>query len=438
MPYFLLVTVCLSLALRHPGLFTGLGWQFLTFLLCLPLVAATAWLFPLVRVLESAAARALCSVPEGALDSVASGGARGSSAERHRTAGWFTLHVGLGALVSGSTLALPPAGVVLMLYPFVGSLREVGWPWAKGVAVWSAPLAGVALLVALAAVAYAAGALLDRGAPALLGPTPADRLALAEQRAATLAARNRLARELHDSVGHALSAVTLQAAAARKVLGSDPEFAREALRAIEETTRGAVAELDTVLGVLREGDTAAHRTPRPPTLATGMDGLLDRTRAAGVGVVCDPHAGRALAAVPDHLSREAYRIVQEGLTNVLRHAGAVPVELAVTVETAEDADDAARTAGAERAADTGDAAHSAGVLTRQVTPEEALHNVELTVRIVNPLAEGAAAGAARDGGRGLRGIEERAALLGGSAEWGPQDGSWHLCVRLPLRPGEAE
>ncbi|NEC10324.1 histidine kinase dimerization/phosphoacceptor domain-containing protein, partial [Streptomyces sp. SID7909] len=71
------------------------------------------------------------------------------------------------------------------------------------------------------------------------------------------AVRNRLARELHDSVGHALSAVTLQAGAARRVLDSDPGFVREALTAIEETTRRTVGELDAVLGLLRQdGDGA--------------------------------------------------------------------------------------------------------------------------------------------------------------------------------------
>ncbi|MYT23650.1 histidine kinase, partial [Streptomyces sp. SID7760] len=86
--------------------------------------------------------------------------------------------------------------------------------------------------------------------------TAADRLAAAEERAADLAVRNRLARELHDAVGHALGAVTLQAAAARRVLDHDPGFVREALAAIEETTRRTVGELDAVLGLLRDGDPA--------------------------------------------------------------------------------------------------------------------------------------------------------------------------------------
>jgi signal transduction histidine kinase len=336
------------------------------------------------------------------------------------------LHVGAGALVSGASLAIPPASAVLVLYPFVGSLRHLKWPWAQGIQVWTAPLAGLALTGGLTVAAYGAGALLDRCAPVLLGPTPADRLALAEQRAADLAARNRLARELHDSVGHALSAVTLQAGAARKVLDSDPEFACEALGAIEETARGAVAELDSVLGVLREGHARAggraeqaadeRIATRRPTLAAGLEGLLNRTRAAGVTLSGGAYSGAEgeLARLPDHLSREAYRIVQEGLTNVLRHAGRVPVDLAIAIE--QTSDD---------------------------TVERAVEDGELTVRMENPLPHGsgppvpASITPADDvrplGGRGLHGIRERAVLLGGSAEWGPYEGSWRMTVRLPLR-----
>ncbi len=412
MPYFLLVTVVLSLTVPGIDVFTGLGPQFAVYALCLPLVAGTALLFPLVRPLESAAAGALCSVPQSSMVSEPAG----SWAARRRTAGWFTLHAGVGALVSGASLALPPAAAVLVLYPFVESLREVEWLWPDGPAAWTALPAGLALAAALVAAVHAAGALLDRCAPVLLGPTPADRLALAERRAADLAVRNRLARELHDSVGHALSAVTLQAGAARRVLGTDPDFTREALAAIEETARSAVAELDGVLGVLREddepdgpaaedGSPGRAREPRPPTLASGLQGLLQRMRAAGVrvGGTFPDEEGAVLAALPDQLSREAYRIVQEGLTNVLRHAGRVPVDLSIKVQA------------------TG-------------------RGEELVVRVENPLpgprdADASHGRGRRRGGRGLRGMEERAALLGGSVESAPHEGSWRMTARLPLRSG---
>ncbi|MYX97765.1 histidine kinase, partial [Streptomyces sp. SID486] len=248
------------------------------------------------------------------------------------------------------------------------------------------PLAGLALLLALAACAACCGALLARWAPVLLGPTARERLAAAEARAADLAVRGRLARELHDSVGHALSAVTLQASAARRLLDTDPRFVREALAAIEDTTRRTVGELDAVLGVLREDD--APGTAPAPTLAADLDGLLRRTRAAGQRVTAtvdtDP------AALPPMVSREAYRIVQEGLTNALRHAGE-PVT--VTIGTADG-------------------------------------RLEITVE--NRL--GAAPAARRPGGgHGLTGIADRVRLLGGTAQAGAADGHWRLRVRLPLR-----
>ncbi|TMR19116.1 histidine kinase [Nonomuraea turkmeniaca] len=100
-------------------------------------------------------------------------------------------------------------------------------------ALWA--VGGLALLAALVAMAAGAGALLARLAPVLLGPTPSERLAAAEEHARTLAERNRLARELHDSVGHALSVVTLRAAAAGQVLDHDPATARSALAAMRAT-----------------------------------------------------------------------------------------------------------------------------------------------------------------------------------------------------------
>ncbi|NUP42299.1 MAG: histidine kinase, partial [Streptomyces sp.] len=219
-------------------------------------------------------------------------------------------------------------------------------------------------------------------------------LAAAEERAARLASRNRLARELHDSVGHALSAVTLQASAARKVLDADPEFARQALAAIEETTRDAVGELDSVLGLLREDDESANeddgdRTPPAPTLAD-LDGLLARTRAAGVTVALS--APGPLDRLPPAVSREAYRIVQEGLSNALRHAGRVPVRLRIAECTTEDGE------------------------------------LEITMEnpVENPVKQ------VSGGGRGLRGIAERTALLRGSCAWGPTGDGWRLTVRLPL------
>nr|BFD85544.1 histidine kinase [Streptomyces sp. Xyl84] len=392
MPYVLVGAVVVGPVTGSSEVLTSLPLQLASFAVGLPLAAVTS-LFPPTRPMSVAAVRALCGVDPGRL---AEGPAR-SRAAKGRTAVWFTLHLALGGVVSGMSLAVPPFGAVLIVLPLVPGLRDTPVPVLGGFGrSWApllAPVTGVVTLAALAACAAGCGALLARWAPVLLGPGPEDRLAAAEARAADLAVRNRLARELHDSVGHALSAVTLQASAARRVLGTDPEFVREALAAIEETTRRTVGELDAVLGVLRGGE-AAGRAPAP-TLAADLDGLLRRTRAGGLRVTAQVAADTgALAPV---VSREAYRIVQEGLGNALRHAGGnVTVALRVGV---------------------------------------AAGHLEITVE--NPVTGPARESAARPGGgHGLRGIADRAALLGGTAHAGPSDGLWRLSARLPLHAPE--
>ncbi|MFH8785707.1 sensor histidine kinase [Streptomyces roseoverticillatus] len=396
MPYYLLAsTLTLVLVRRSRNVLfpDTLGMQLGVFALALVPAAVTA-LVPWVRTLESMAARSLCGLPEEAL---ATGPAE-SWAARGRTALWYTLHLLAGGILSGMSLATPPFALMLIALPVTGvpggadapyGLGDLSLPWQLLM-----PFAGLAVLALLAALSAGAGALLARCAPVLLGPTAADRLAAAEQHAMRLALRNRLARELHDSVGHALSAVTLQASAARKVLDADPEFARQALAAIEETTREAVGELDTVLGLLRE-DGAASAAPAP-TLAD-LNGLLERTRAAGGTVTLA--APPALERVPPVVSREAYRIVQEGLTNALRHAGRVPVLLRITVN-----DEVVEVA-----------------LENPVGPDRG--------RAHSP------AHRRTGGGRGLTGIAERARLLRGSSSAGERDGVWRLAVRLPLGGG---
>ncbi|MBG0831773.1 hypothetical protein HS041_29075 [Planomonospora sp. ID67723] len=362
------------LLVRDPVVFTAM----------LPVIALTGLFLP-VRGLELTAARGLLGVEVGP---VPPGGKR-TWAERRRTSAWFTLHLGIGAVVAGATLALIPFVLWLCLLPLFGDPAgmlgvtfEAGWTSAWG------PPAGVVTLVLLIHVVAGAGALLERFAPALLGPSPADRLAALQERARRLAARNRLARELHDSVGHALSVVTVQAGAAGRVLGSDPEMARAALTAIEETTRAALEDLDHVLGVLREetdregagdkdGDEDGGRGP-VRTLADLPE--LIRATGAAAEVTGD------LGGLPALVSREAYRILQEALTNAIRH-GARPVRLVAAV------------------GDDG-----------------------LSLDVRNPIGERPGPG----GGRGLAGMRERVALLGGRIEARAAGGEWLVTVRLPL------
>ncbi|MFE7189932.1 histidine kinase [Kitasatospora sp. NPDC057541] len=386
MPYWMLATVALGALDPRKGSLLQLLLYFAALAVSLPMAAVTA-LVPIVRALEGAAALALCT-PRRAAE-VVTGPAR-SWAARRRTAAWFVLHLLFGGVVSGMTLAGAPFAVVLILRP-TGFEKAVRFWEDRGVPGWlPGPLLGVALLALIVGTSAGLGGLLARWAPVLLGPTPDERLATAERRAAVLAQRNRLARELHDSVGHALSAVGIQASAAARVLRSDPEFAAEALAAIEETARGAVAELDAVLGLLREEDGDAAG-PAGPTLG-GLDDLLRQLARTGLAV--DAELAPGLDRLPAAFSREAYRIVQEGLTNVLRHAGpggSAPARL-------------------------------------RVAPAGGRLEIELT----NPL--GRSRPSRPGGGRGLRGIGERAAALRGGCEAGPADDgtTWRLAVWLPV------
>ena len=360
-------------------------------LLVAVVVSVAIALIPAVRVLEVAAARSLLEValPEQTLE-----GARGWEA-RWRGAGWFALNLVLGGVTVLATLFVLPTSAGLFQAPVTGlepvrlgatTVRlDAGW------ASWWAPLLGAALLIALGYLVAALGGLLRVLAPVLLGPSPAERVAELERHAEQLAERNRLARELHDSVGHALTVATLQAAAARRVLDADPEFARSALASIEEVGRTALDDLDHVLGLLRDENSA---TSPQPTLGQ-LEQLLRDSRAAGV--IIDAERTGNIVSLPPAVSREAYRIVQEGLTNALRHAGPVPVRLRLHV----DAD-------------------------------------RLELEMTNPLGTGehtrrSADGAEPRGGRGLHGIRERVTVLHGKLSVGAVGGLWRLAVQLPLR-----
>ncbi|MFC4906752.1 sensor histidine kinase [Actinomadura gamaensis] len=305
---------------------------------------------------------------------------------------WFSMHLHVGVVIGAASLALPPFAAVLLIFPVlgggvVGDERSPLHGWKHSPYQWLAPPAGLACVVALLGLIVVAGRVLAALAPRFLGPTPEERVVELEERAAKLAERNRLARELHDSVGHALSVVTLQAGAAARVLDRDPAFAREALTAIEECARAALADLDHVLGLLREDK--ARTTPQPTLADLGR--LVEQTKLAGVKL--DHTVDPDVAGVPAAVSREAYRIVQEGLTNALRHAGKVPVTLRITV-----ADD------------------------------------RLRVVVANPLG-GAPSRPRVGGGRGLGGIRERVTVLRGDMAVGPNECEWRMEVSLPLMSG---
>jgi signal transduction histidine kinase len=139
----------------------------------------------------------------------------------------------------------------------------------------------------------------------------------AEAVAAVGEERRRIARELHDVVAHAVSVMVVQSGAARRVLDDQPDQAVEALAEVERSGRQALSELRRLLGLMRDGEEAAVREPQP-TLA-GLDDLVRRAREAGLPVELRQE-GEPFA-LPMGCDLAAYRVVQESLTNALKHAG---------------------------------------------------------------------------------------------------------------------
>ncbi|MDR8409412.1 histidine kinase [Nonomuraea sp. 3-1Str] len=399
MPYMMAGALVAGLV-RGEGAGLLMPVQVGVFVAVLPVVAVTGLFLP-VRGLEVSAAQGLL----GARVETPPREARRSWQERRRTASWFTLHLAVGGVVSGFTLAVVPFTVYTLALPVVGApsrgvaVEILGQEVRPGWQVLAWTLAGVVALVALVLMAAGAGGLLARLAPVLLGPTPGERLAAAEERARVLAERNRLARELHDSVGHALSVVTLQAAAAGRVLDRDPGTARTALEAIERSARAALEDLDHALGVLRAGDPPRPARAPAPRIREEWATLKDLDAlVAASGASVEREVGD-VSAVPAPISREAYRIVQEALTNAIRH-GHGTVRLAVAVR-----------------------------------------DGDLRLEVANrTAASSGGTGAAVGGGRGLAGMRERVRLLSGELEAGPADacdgapeGWWRVTARLPLR-----
>ncbi|WP_409056332.1 sensor histidine kinase [Streptomyces sp. SYP-A7185] len=351
-----------------------------------PLVAAAA-LLPSARRAEGLQARLMlfpgqhARVPGGDEDPGVSVAPSASWNDRGRTAVWLVLRLEAGCAAAFVTVQC--LGTALALVGAASSQRDeepglllpVPGPHPANALLVPVP---VLLLLGLMVVA---GRLMTSAARQLLGPSPKERLAALEERTEQLLERNRIARELHDSIGHALTVAVVQAGAARAA--GDPAFTDRALGAIEETGRAALEDLERVLRVLREDGRPASRRP---TLAEASQ-LLDSARASGAKV--DTDVTGPLERLPGPVSREAYRMLQEALTNVLRHSGPVPVQVRLAVD--------------ERA-------------------------LEIDVRNALPTG-GEVTGR---GGSGLRGIRERATLLGGRATTGPRDGEWQVHVQLPL------
>ncbi|MFE3857717.1 sensor histidine kinase [Streptomyces griseorubiginosus] len=342
---------------------------------------APVGLVPAMRTVEGLQARLLLTGHRHDSESLAIVVAPSASwGDRGRLVVWLETRLLLGYATAFLSVQLLTSTVDLVASAFGRDVDEGVLVVLDGHQWWHVLLAPLSL-AALAATVLGAGRLVTALALRLLGPSPADRLAALEERTEQLLERTRIARELHDSIGHALTVAVVQAGAARAA--DDPAFTERALSAIEETGRAALEDLERVLGVLRE---SGRPVSGRPTL-TESDRLLESARASGAKV--DAEVTGLLDTVPGPVSREGYRILQESLTNVLRHAGAVPVRVRVEVT---------------------------------------LETLALEVR--NPLTADVP-GPGR--GSGLRGIRERAALLGGRAHTGPDQGDWQVHVELPLR-----
>jgi len=246
-------------------------------------------------------------------------------------------------------------------------------------AIWSTLMLGLSFLVGLGMRARQAQthALEEQAAVLRKQQEVAGIEAAAEE-------RGRIARELHDIISHSLGVVVLQAGAAEQMLERDPARVREALKAIRSTGLAAIVEMSTLLGLVR-GDSVDSRQPQPSL--SDLDALIATTRDAGLKVDLAIEGSRR--ALPAAVELSAFRIVQEGLTNALKHAGAVPTHVIVSYGSAE-----------------------------------------LAVEVTD---EGGSASSVPGSGRGLAGIRERVAVFGGRLQAGPRaDGGWTVRAAFPI------
>jgi signal transduction histidine kinase len=245
------------------------------------------------------------------------------------------------------------------------------------------------LPVAVIGGAWVAGRLVRGGylrALALEERTVAlDRERDVRAQAAVAQERARIARELHDVVAHSISVMGVQAGAVRRVLEREQEEQREALLSVERTGRQALAEMRRLLGILRRSDDDLAHAP-PPSMS-GVEELVEQIREAGLPV--DLRIEGDPVPLAPGVDISAYRIVQEALTNTLKHAG--PARATVAVRYLER---------------------------------------ELQLEVVD---DGRGAAQNGDGGHGLVGMRERVAIYGGHLQTGPKPGGGYAVrAHLPL------
>jgi signal transduction histidine kinase len=330
------------------------------------------------------------------------------------------LIVAAGALAWRRRYPVPVLGVVfgaVLVYQVLGYANGPIW-LALIIAYFTAVVAGHRLAAAIAAVAgfgifpWLDYLLRDRPGPSLVGMAglaawllvllgageairirrervaEAARMREEEARRRAGEERLRIARELHDALGHHLSLINMQSGVALHLNTELPEQARDSLTAIKQASKEALTELRSVLDILRQDGEPAARSPTW-TLAR-LDDLV--SQAAAAGLVVHTETEGEVRRLPFAVDVAAFRIVQEALTNITRHAG--PATATVRV------------------------AYGDGDLTVQVDDDGR-----------GPSPHGAAAG----GGKGIVGMRERAAALGGDLQAGPRpEGGFRVRARLPL------
>jgi signal transduction histidine kinase len=312
-----------------------------------------------------------------------------------------------GAILAYHVLGYPPG--LTFIAPAIASSAAIiaGYRWlvwavaAGGYALW-AGLSGATIDRALIAAALVASVVvfteLVTPAARLVQQAMRDQWRVREERQRRQASEERLriAAELHDVLGHHLSLINIRAGVGLHLMGREPDQARVALDTIQQTSAEALREVQSVLNTLYPARGTAPRAPAP-----GLDRLDGLTADAGLPV-------RTLVSgeprpLPAGIDRAAYRIVQEALTNVRRHAGP----------------------------------GATATITIEYRPEA------LVVQIDNGGTRAAASGSAPEGatapaGNGITGMRERAAALGGSLTAGPSlDGGWQVHASLPFDPDPA-
>jgi signal transduction histidine kinase len=275
----------------------------------------------------------------------------------HRRPAWLLAAVGYGSYFA---LAL-----------LVGREPRPGLPHAVGVAAW------LLLVLVLAEVGRA-----RREQAAEVARTREE-----EARRRASEERLRIARELHDVVAHNISLINVQASTALHLIDERPEQARSALAAIKQASKEALGELRSVLDILRQSDEQPPRAPAPGLAR--LDELVSKVRAAGLEVQTTVEGDSRPLPAPVELT--AFRIVQEALTNVHRHAGRATARVRVSYR-----------------------------------------DRDLVVQVEDD-GLGASSNGAAGGGNGIPGMRERVAALGGELEVGPRSGGgFRVLARLPL------